>query len=209
LDYAVIGIAAALIIAGALSFIELITSLMRRLSRKAWPWVALRLILDGGTGGLAYLFVANVMHPAGSADFARSVLIAGFGAPTVLRSQVIHVGQTKRPFGLLPLFNGFRDKIDKEIDVYGSTAECQWLFGDVIPKLRHMPVNQLGDRTVAFLAGLHQLSTADRNRAIRYVRGVVKDRSTSDDVKRQAIVLRLREWRYNTFVQSLLADATE
>lgn len=197
-------------IAAGVSALELINARRKGISPKAFGWLVLRFVFDGGVAAFGYPFIAAAM--ADTAGVAPAV-VAGLAGPAVLRAELnlaVPGGEDgdRRQLSVGPatVYQRLRRQIDDAIDDVCSVAQSRWLNRKALPAIDRLPLQLIVDQAEQYLRALDRLSESVRDEDIAFLVKVRDDVATSEYDRRRLIVQRLLDTGGRRLVRGLMRD---
>lgn len=191
-------------LAAALCLIELVSSLEKPLSRRAWHWVTLRLVFEGGWGAIAYAIFTTTPGLAGISLWIRAIL-AGFTGSAILRLQLAVNGKGRsRAVGPAVAYQYLCSRVDANIDDIGGVAQSRWITDRVLPTLQFLTVTAVVEQTETYLNNLTRLTEKQRHAITKFIQDTAEEHSTSDEQKRRVLVQRIIDEGGRRFIESLV-----
>lgn len=199
------GACAAAGISALLSLIEIVNA------RGHWPClgslhlVALRMLVDGGAGLVAYPLVVLAFGSLEWFNLAFRILLPGLCGPALLRSQLalLGSGQEETVFGPAVAYRRLQLFFEKQIDYVDAENQVRWTNQKALPKLQTLTPDELLSRAEEYLQSITFGDPKARTGALNYMKKTVKSSVTTDDEKRRTIVLKLMPFGGRRFIRRM------
>jgi hypothetical protein len=196
--------------AGALAFAELKQALQRqRVPIGAMHWVVARMGIDGILAAAAYPLMLSTTGVTSWPATLLPVLLSGFAAPAVLRSNVV-IGREAKRFGIGVRYQRWLTVVADEIADISSDAQSKWLWNRVVPKISVYELEALRNRSVTYLHArrqARQLTDKQVKTYEEYIERIIKDPEADDDAKRATLMQTLVDLGGRRFVGGLAKSA--
>lgn len=195
-------------IAITISAIELGGSTVNKPTLRATHWIILRVLIDLGTAIAAILILESALSGLDWFTGAWPALVAGLCGPALIRSQlaILGSGQEEKYYGPANRYSQLREWIDSSIDDIGSAVRSTRISEKVIPRIKDIPLEELGDIIERYIKDLNRLPHEEKMRRIEYTHSTLQDEATSEKEKLSALVNMLLDVKAMRLIRRLEKD---
>ncbi|MGW3992925.1 hypothetical protein ACWEF6_05495 [Amycolatopsis sp. NPDC004772] len=206
-----LALALAAVLASLLSYAELAASHRKRLSLKAFHYIAGKISLDALMAILAFPLIAKAYPNFQlTQEPIMQLLLAAVIGPGFIRAKLTLMASKVEPknFGPAEVFKYYTKWLDDSIDQISSIEQTLWFSRQVTPVLSRYPIERLKEDATGYIEGLEKLETKTKIRILKVIEDDARAASVEGEEKaKKAILQHVLDNQGRRFIERLMRQA--